>query len=100
MGYLPAAVLQFCFLYGGIFLIMTLLLTFGGFCLFFGAFVTDIHKHLAHINDEIANRNQFRAVNSTKIKKQLYNLIEFHFMTKQYNSFSFNFILVRTLIIF
>lgn len=59
---------------------MTLLLAFTGFCLLFGAFVTDIKRHLSDLNDDISNMS---AVNSMRFKKKLCDIIEFHCFTKQ-----------------
>lgn len=89
-GYLAAVPFQLCWLYFGMFLTTTLLLAFAGFCWLFGAFATDIKRLLSDLNDDILNPN-LGATQSLKLKKQLYDIIEFHCFTKQLSSLCYSF---------
>lgn len=86
-GYLAAVSIQFYWLFGGFFITMTLLLTFAGFCMLFSAFVADIQKQLSNLNDEISKKYTFGTVNSTQLKRHLCEIIEFHYIAKQFSTF-------------
>lgn len=54
---------------------MTILLTFSGICLLFGAFATDIIKQLSDLNENTTSITQWR--------KKLYDAIELHHIANE-----------------
>lgn len=75
--------MQFSFLYGGVFVAITPLLAFAAFCYLFGAFVSDIQRHLSDLNEDIETKYPLGTVTAAQLKKQLCKIIEFHCITKQ-----------------
>lgn len=82
-GYFGAISVQFAFLFGGVFVAITPLLTFAAFCMLIGALITDIKKELFDLNNVIINQHPVGIVNSMQLKKRLCDIIEIHYTTKQ-----------------
>lgn len=76
--------IQFFWLYGGAFLSITTLLTFGGACMLFAAFPLDIQASLNDLNDDVINvRRNFTVENRCEFYNRLSNIAEIHKTAQQ-----------------
>lgn len=74
-----AVSIQFYWLYGGLFVAMTISMTFAGFCMLFGVFVADMKKQLADFNRFVVSVHQhFTPSNRFEIKKKFLEIVQFH----------------------
>lgn len=78
-GYLIAVSIQFYWLYGGLFVAMTISMTFAGFCMLFGVLVADMKTQLVDFNRFVVSVHQhFTPSNRIEIQKKFLQIVEFH----------------------
>lgn len=87
-GYAIAISIQFFWLYGGAFMAITTLLTFGGLCMLFAAFPLDIQAALGDLNDDVVRvHRKFDAENRYEFYKRLSEIAEIHKTAQQLSWF-------------
>lgn len=83
-GYLLASLIQLSWLCAGIFIVVSAMLPFYGFCTQFVVFTMDINKKWSNLNSAIIDQQNFTTKNRIEFIRRLIKLIEFHSVVKEY----------------